>query len=343
MQPLAIQQLSSPIDASDAGSAGTHQSNNGGGVVFNELMSAARVTANQRRASDEEMADRRAADKVQSAQEDRDAQNAVTALSAAAQFAANNVRLKQRAAAEQLSHEEAARRATEEKAAAQQSNHRDDATPDVEPTTADTAAMPELSAEQMAEKATPPISRPYDATPTQNTGDTDADANDPLPGPASSSAVNEATVDLVHGEPRVGNMTGAATTSVVEPPSPTDQYLTAVKSQQAPTVPEENGNTETTGVPATTIGVMKTQAMQPPALQTDAAKPVTVVQPTTDANANTPLLQQKVDAETQVELDKTAANEHDESEATVAPIQQPQPVAQPSDTSAIAPSLRHPR
>ena len=103
MQPLAIQQHSSPIDAGEPSTAGTNQSGSSSSVDFNDLMSAVRTAANERRASENEAAARRSEDQKEAASAAsaaREAEGAVAALTAAAQFAARNVKLKQRAAAD---------------------------------------------------------------------------------------------------------------------------------------------------------------------------------------------------------------------------------------------------
>ena len=325
MQPLAIPQLSSPIDAGDAGSAGTPQSNNGSGVVFNELMSAANVTANERRATDEALAARRAADLAKSAQEDRDTQNAVAALSAAAQFAANNVRLKQRAAAEQLSHEEASRRATEEKAAAQQSKHSDDTAQEDEATTADSATLPELSADQTPAA----LSLQNNPTATQSQDTTEHGADEAMTSQASTPLDGEEKIHGDLGDPHVGILTGAGATTMADPSALNEQYVKTVKTDQAPTQPEKNG------VPASNIGALEPGAMQPSALQNLEEVAASTAQPNTAAKAAIPAQTQKADAETQAGTDKPAHGKNDENDNQDSLIQQPQPVAQTSDTSAI--------
>lgn len=331
MQPLAIPQLSSPIDAGDASSAGTPQSNNGSGVVFNELLSAARVTANERRATDEEMATRREADLAKSAQEDRDTQNAVAALSAAAQFAANNVRLKQRAAAERLSHEEATKRATAGKAVAQQSTHRDDPAPEDQATTADNAALPELPADQ-----TPPsLSIQNNPSAKQNKDTTEQNADGAMTGQASTPLASEEKIHADKAEPLVGILTGAGATNMVAASALTEQGVKTVKADPAPTEPAKDGQPKTTGVPATNIGALNQNAMQPAAMQIEEVA-ASGAQPNADAKLAAPASPQKADAETQAEPDKAAVDKNDEDKAQDPLSQQPQPVAQTSDTSAIA-------
>ena len=336
MQPLAIQQLSSPIDSGDAGSAGTPQSNNGGGVVFNEMMSAARVTANERRATDEVMAVRRAAEQAKSAQEDRDAEHAVAALSAAAQFAANNVRLKQRAAAEQLSHEEDARRAPETKATAQQSAHTDNPTPQNEPAATASEAIQELSADQTAaENAPAPISPQTDPAATQNKDTPEPGDADPLTGQASTLSASHEEKDSNQSEPHGGNLTATQPTNIPRAPSLTDQFYKTVEADQPPTKFEKKGVAEEADVPDINDQAMKPGAISPVAPKTLATDPDTFAQPKTDSTEPIALHEQQADAATQDELDHKAVNENDESEPPVAPIQQPQ-VAQTSDPSAIA-------
>jgi len=120
LQPLAIHQLTSPLDAGDAGNAGSPQNNNGSSVVFNELLSAARTAADDRRARDDATAERLAIAEAESSKQDKDAENAIAALAAAAEFAARNVRSKQRATLEETNLVAAARRAAAQRASAQE-------------------------------------------------------------------------------------------------------------------------------------------------------------------------------------------------------------------------------
>jgi len=334
LQPLAIQQLSSPTDASDAGSAGTPQSNSGGGVVFNELMSAARITANERRASDDEMTLRRAADQVKRAEEDRDTENAVAALSAAAQFAANKVRLKQRAAAEQLNEEDAARRAADEKTAAQQSTGTGASAQEDKPAAIDSAALPEISADQAAsEKPSPSISLQNAPTAAKTKDTAEPGAANSLTGHATTAPGSNVTTQVEQEATRVGTLSGPPDTNMAAPSSPTDQSSKTIPAGLAPSEPEAMGNAETKADPSANNVEMKPRLIQPPIEQTLATEAVPIAQPINADKAATPLSRKRADDDDQVGLDPSAANEKDEPAPPVAPTQ---PVEQSTDMSAIA-------
>ena len=114
MQPLALQPLSSSIDAGDPSNNSTPNPGANSSVAFNDLMSEA--AADQRRVSDAAQADARSAEEDKSATAEKDAENSVAALTAAAQFASRNVKLKQRAAAVEQSRAEIASRAARDRA-----------------------------------------------------------------------------------------------------------------------------------------------------------------------------------------------------------------------------------
>ena len=334
MQPLAIQQPSSPTDASDAGSAGTPQSNSAGAVVFNELMTAARITANERRASDDEMAFRRAADQLKRAEEDRDTENAVAALSAAAQFAANKVRLKQRAAAEQLNHEDAARRAAEEKATAQQSIRTDASTPENKPSATDSAASREISADQAApEKSSPSSSLQNEPTAAQTRDIAEPGAANSLTDQTTTAPASDVTTQAEQDGNLGATINGPTNTNTASSLSLTDQSSKTILADQAPSSPEEMSNAATKGAPSTDKVELKSRLLQSSVQQTLAAEPVSIAQPNNGDKAATPLPRKQADDDAQVDLDHSAANEDDESAPPVAPTPH---VEQSNDTSAIA-------
>ena len=101
MQPLALPQISNLTDAGEASNVGSVHSNKTSDVGFNDLMSAARASAEKRRVEQEEFAAQRASEQAKMQSEANEAENAVDALSAAAKFASRNVKLKQRAAEEE--------------------------------------------------------------------------------------------------------------------------------------------------------------------------------------------------------------------------------------------------
>ncbi len=120
LQPLALQQLLTPIDAGDASNNGASNSGSNSSVAFNDLMSQADAAADQRLAREKEQAARRTAEQNKSGSESetKDSENTVAALKAAAEFAARNMKIKQRAAAEEQSRAEKASRSAAEKARA---------------------------------------------------------------------------------------------------------------------------------------------------------------------------------------------------------------------------------
>ena len=101
MQPLAIPPITNPTDAGEASNVGSAHSNKTSDVGFNDLMAAARASAEKRRAADQEFAAKRSSEHAKIKSEDKEAETAVDALSAAAKFASRNVKLKQRAAEEE--------------------------------------------------------------------------------------------------------------------------------------------------------------------------------------------------------------------------------------------------
>ena len=147
MQPLALPQITTPTDAGEASNVGSAQSNKNSLVGFNDLMSAARASADKRRMGEEESAAKRAADQAKTQSDDREAEKSVAALSAAAQFASRNVKLKQHAAEEQKSREAASAKASTAKSrkdeatsAVAQSAVTDEKKPEENNTTASTGA-----------------------------------------------------------------------------------------------------------------------------------------------------------------------------------------------------------
>lgn len=93
-------------------------------VGFNDLMSAARASAEKRRVEQEELAAQRASKQAKNQTEAKEAENAVDALTAAAKFASRNVKLKRDAA-------DAESRSTPGKKAATESSG--DVQPDAQP------------------------------------------------------------------------------------------------------------------------------------------------------------------------------------------------------------------
>ena len=337
MQPLAIQQLSIPIEAGDAGSAGTPQSNNGGGVVFNELMSAARITADDRRASDQEMASRRAADQAKNAQEDRETENAVAALSAAAQFAANNVRLKQRVAAERSIQEEAARRAAEDKAAAEKSTQEDDTHPAPEQTINGSSELPDMAAEQSTGEIVATDNSLQSITPGAKSKDANAPrASEEMTGQASNSPATDEAIQGDQGTTPVGRPTGEPTANMAATSVIADEAMKTLQVNQPPSKSEKIGVHETTDAPDIHNGAGLTRTIQPTVLQTEANDQVSTAQVKTDEEASTHQPQHQAEDETKAEFDQAVADKKDEIDASVEPIQQIPPVAQTIDTSAIA-------
>ena len=155
MQPLALQPLPSPIDAGDASNAGPPHSNNSG-VVFNDLMSAARKAANEEHANEEAKASRRASDEIKASQKERDAESSLEALAAAAQFASRNVRTRQRAIAEEKSHAEASNAAAAHRLSAQDDKTESEKTVDCEvPTPSENTPMAKGAAAQATDQETP--------------------------------------------------------------------------------------------------------------------------------------------------------------------------------------------
>ena len=186
MQPLAIHQLTSPLDAGDAGNAGSPQNNNGSSVVFNELLSAARTAADDRRARDDATAERLAIAEAESSKQDKDAENAIAALAAAAQFAARNVRSKQRATLEETNLVAAARRAAAHRASAQEAARTAEPQAEKQP---DDNTNRKASVKTLADQTDLPqgtaIAASNDATIKTNSDTEDADKALPEGAPAS--------------------------------------------------------------------------------------------------------------------------------------------------------------
>lgn len=101
MQPLAIPQITNPTDAGEPSNVGSAHSNRTSDVGFNDLMTAARASAEKRRAEQEDYAAKRAAEQAKMQSEAKEAEKTIDALSAAAKFASRNVKLKHRAAEEE--------------------------------------------------------------------------------------------------------------------------------------------------------------------------------------------------------------------------------------------------
>ena len=131
MQPLALQTLSSSIDAGDTSGNLTPNLGANSSVAFNDLMSEADAAADRLRTSEAAQAQARAAEQEKSAAAEKDAEHSVAALTAAAQFASRNVKLKQRAAAEEQSRAEMASRSARDRAHSQKTSavSKDEPTP----------------------------------------------------------------------------------------------------------------------------------------------------------------------------------------------------------------------
>lgn len=98
MQPLAIQQLPIPIEAGEASNGGSAHSTTNSGVDFNDLMASVRNADKERRARAEDAAEKLSVAHKRKSVQDREAEQEVAALTAAADFASRTVRLKQRTA-----------------------------------------------------------------------------------------------------------------------------------------------------------------------------------------------------------------------------------------------------
>ena len=156
MQPLAIPQITNPTDAGEASNVGSAHSNKTSDVGFNDLMAAARASAEKRRAAEEEFAAKRSSDQAKNIAEDKEAENAVDALSAAAKFASRNVKLKQRAA-----EEERTRSAPDKKAVSKTpADSQADALPDAEINATAKRAKSETSSEDNLSERASVVSQP---------------------------------------------------------------------------------------------------------------------------------------------------------------------------------------
>jgi len=98
LQPLAIPQTNNLTDAGEASNVTSAHSNKPSDVGFNDLMSAARASAEKRRVEQEEFAAQRASEQAKIQSDAKAAENPVDALTAAAKFASCNVKLKRDAA-----------------------------------------------------------------------------------------------------------------------------------------------------------------------------------------------------------------------------------------------------
>lgn len=175
MQPLAISQTPISADAGDASNvASTHPSRTND-VGFNDLFSAARAIAEKRQVAEEEFAANRAAERAKLQAEEKEAESAVEALTAAAKFASRNVKLKQRAA-----EDERIRSADEKRTIARSSAFTQaDAPSDTEITTDEKAVKSEASSrETLVEQ--PHVDAQTEADKTSKVANIDTEESDPI-------------------------------------------------------------------------------------------------------------------------------------------------------------------
>ena len=137
-------------------------------------MAAARASAEKRRAAEEEFAANRSSEQAKNIAEDKEAENAVDALSAAAKFASRNVKLKQRAA-----EEERDRSAPDKKAVSKTpADSLADAQPDAEINATAKRAKSETSSEDTWSEPASAASQP-EATRATNVAESDVEQSYP--------------------------------------------------------------------------------------------------------------------------------------------------------------------
>lgn len=378
MQPLAIQQLQSPLDAGDAGSAGTPHSNTNSGVVFNDLMSAARTAANEVRATEDANAARRSLDEAQAAQKDKDAERALDALAAAADFASRNVKIRQRVAAEERGRAAAADTAAAHQISTQDTEATSDnpvdvgaPTPAKNTTPANTTADPAPNTQAVSAPDNTNIKSDDQSIHRESTGD-DENLTAGAKPPQDPSSPSTTTAEIAADEPSKTTHNIAATPQEVvhddkaeehqnEEPTSTPQAVISDESSHATDLVDgqrsddvEQANTQkATVAPANQIPRTKTGAVgeKPKAKsQTDHESPLDLELPIIDdedeTNSSTTQLQapERPDLQAGINAPYTGFMEPTATKASNAPLNGADPVLSGTrEQKLLEPSYKNPQ